>query len=192
MTNAIYFIFFIVIPVISLIYRFRKKISTGFALSGIITSFLLGLLVGGTFLQDPWEELVVYLNRNDLHNARIELKRILQDNPEYLHNITDKQLKDPEVFKEIKRDVEREYLDIAQKYINDNNNFTIQGNINCNELPEYETELGKIKNSMRLLNMAEIIGGDQSASKEKLSAVINLREKIISRSKKKCSETGSK
>lgn len=194
MTQAVYFIFFIIIPVVCLIFRFRRKISTGFAFSGILTSFLLGLLIGGTFLKDPWEELIVYLNRNDLENAKTEFRRILQDNPEYLSNVKEDRLDHPGRYRNLKRELEQEYLDIVRKYVNGDKNFPVQtgiNNINCNELQAQEKYLAKLKNAMRLLNMAEIIGRDQSALKEKLGRKIDNLEKSILRSKEKCMDNGS-
>lgn len=190
-STVIYFIFFIIIPVISIIFRIRKKINTNFLMFTLLTSFLLGMLIGGTFVIAPHEQLVEYLNNNELKKAKTELKRILQSSPDYLKNIESGMLRNPENFIKIKQEAEKEYLTIAEKYLTDNNNYSIDIYANCGRLKQEEEKLAKLKNAERILSFAELIGENQSRNREYLRNKIESGNLIIAEMMKKCGSSKS-
>ena len=113
-----YIIFLIILPVICIFYRFRKRISTGFAFAGIFSSFTLGIIFVGTFQEKPASRIVKFLNENRLNEAKKELQYILQRNPEDVRKIDTRQIESPLIFEKIKSEVREDYLKIVQSIIN--------------------------------------------------------------------------
>ena len=157
----------------------------------LLTSFLLGMLIGGTFVIAPHEQLVEYLNNNELKKAKTELKRILQSSPDYLKNIESGMLRNPDNFIKIKQETEKEYLTIAEKYLTDNNNYSIDIYANCGRLKQEEEKLAKLKNAERILSFAELIGENQTRNREYLRNKIESGNLIIAEMMKKCGSSKS-
>ena len=178
-----YIIFWGVIPVICIFFRFRKKISTGFAFAGTFTSFLLGLIIVATLQTKSVNNFVELLNSGKYDVAKHELQQILQNDADDIQKIDTDEIANPDLFIRLKKELEEKYLRIANKLIDENE---IEEHLNCENLSVNKAKMAKLEHSMRLLRMAESIGDDQSLAKENLLRRIETGNEIIAGLEKNC------
>ena len=109
-------VFWLILPLVCVYFRIKKKISTGFAFSGVLTSFILGLIFIGTFQEKPVSRFVKLMNQKAYEQAENELRYIIQQNPENIKNIDTSKILNPIKFERMKNKIEKEYLKIVEKY----------------------------------------------------------------------------
>ncbi|MDY6967492.1 MAG: hypothetical protein SVR08_02380 [Spirochaetota bacterium] len=172
-----------VIPIICIFFLFRKKISVGFSLGGILTSLLLGLIIVATLQTKNTNSFVDLLNSGKYNDAKLVLQQILQNDVDNIQKIDINEIVNPDIFERLKKELEEQYLKIANKLIDENK---IEESVNCKSLGVNKAKIAKLKHSMRLLRMAESIGDDQYLAKENLLKKINYGNDIISRLEKNC------
>lgn len=183
MTIIIQIIFWAAIPAVCIYYRVKKKINTSFAFFGIFTSFILGLILIGTFMEDPSEKFIEYMNRNKIEEARRELRIILQKNPADIKKIDKREIINLDAFRRMKAGLEREYLEIIEKSLE---RYKIDGNAECAGLDDVKKDLAGLLNAQRLLEMAESIGKERPRIDKSLSGRIARGKGIISALEEKC------
>ena len=177
-----YIIFWAILPSIIIYYRYRKKIKTGFALSGIFAVFLLGLILSASFQERPEKKFVKFMNENSFDEAKQEFRYILQKSHDNLKNIDIRMMRNSAEFERIKKSLSDEYILIAEKCLGD---FKIN-DTDCNSLFKERAKLDRMNSALRLLRMAESIGKDQSSNKEILKKKIKDGERIIHAVEERC------
>ncbi len=183
MTTFIQILFWLTIPVICIFFRIKKKINTGFTISGMFTSFVVGLVLIGTFMGDPSAKLIEYLNQDQLEEAKKEMMYVLQKNPQDIKNIDKTNIVNIEAFNKIKRELNQEYLDIVNKTIA---SYKIGEKVECKHKQKRMSEFARLENAERLLKMVESIGEEQIQLFEELGKIMKNGKQEISELEKRC------
>lgn len=123
------------------------------------------------------------MNQKAYEQAENELRYIIQQNPENIKNIDTSKILNPIKFERMKNKIEKEYLKIVEKYLN---NYELDDRIDCNALPKQKTKLAELNNALRLVNMAESIGKEQPFKQDRLKKKIKRGEAIINRIEERC------
>ena len=172
-----------IVPVLCIYYRVKKKINTSTTILLVLASFLMGLILIGTFQDEPLDKLIEYLNQDRLEEAKTELKYILQRNPGDIKKIDKTLIINLESFNRIKRELHAEYVEIAEKIIKLYKPIDVA---ECNVLLERQNEFAKLENAGRLLRMADSIGDEQTQLHENLGKIIKTERPKITRLKEQC------
>jgi len=157
-------VFYLLIPFAALFFRYKKKITTGFAAGVILSSFALGLISVATAARnDPVSAFMKEVNLKNYDEAKRRYKIIIQYGPDYLNKINEADIVDLSFFKKIKEDKAGEYIKIAKDSYE-----------SCSFENDSAKEAGldKLKHALRLLSMAESIGHPYPELKDKIEKTI--------------------
>lgn len=178
-----YIIFWILLPATAIFYRYKKRIKTGFAIGAILTSIFIGFL-GAHTLEEPAENRFVRLmNEKKYEEAEKAFAWIVQSNPEEVKKYRFNLPGDSDKFKEIKRRLERKYVGIAEKIIDQGRVRNIK---TCEGLISGRKKLKELENALRLVQMAETLGSARSGMREQLKRDIKHSKSVLNDSKDIC------
>jgi len=157
-------IFYLIIPLTALFFRYKKKITTGFAIGIALSSFALGLISIATAVRnDPVSAFMKEVNLKNYDEAKRSYKIVIQHGVDYLNKINETDIIDLSFFKKIKEDTAAEYIKIAK----DNYESCSFENDSTGE-----ANLDKLKHALKLLSMAESIGQPNPELKDKIEKKI--------------------
>jgi len=155
-------IFYLLIPLIAILFRYKKKITTGFAIGLALSSFVLGLISVATVVRnDPITAFMKEVNLKNYDEAKRSYKIVIQHGADYLKKINEADIVDLSFFEKIKEDTAAEYIKIAK------DNYE-----SCSSDSDRETGLNKLKHALKLLSMSESIGRPDNELKEKIEKKI--------------------
>jgi len=177
------FLFWGAIPLAVIYYRYKKTISTGFAVGIIISTFLLGLMSVATVKQDPIKVFMNRVNSKNYEESKKAYKIIIQYGPEYLEKIDESQILDLVFYEKIKKDIQDEYFTIASRYLNQ---FSVASNADCKELVTQQGYLHNLKHAVTLLNYSKNIGKAHDDLEKKLQVKIQDGEKVMAEMEERC------
>ncbi|MDR3237158.1 MAG: hypothetical protein LBT84_01510 [Spirochaetia bacterium] len=157
-------VFYLLIPITAIFFRYKKKITTGFALGVSFSSFALGLLSVATVVRaDPLAEFMREINHKNMNyeEAKRKYKIIVQGGPNHLEKIKTEDIIDPSVFQKIKEDTASDY----KKTAGDIYKSCALKDVTEDQLRE---NTAKLKHALKLLEMSESIGIPQNELKNKI------------------------
>ena len=179
-------VFYIVIPLAALFFRFKKKISTGFAAGIILSSFMLGLLTVATVVRvDQVDAFMREVNYKNYEEAKRSYKILIQSGPQYLEKIKYDEIIDQAFFERIKKDIASEYEDVARRYYSE---YSLAPDADCSAVSSEEEKLNNLKHAYKLLDLSNSIGIRHEDLEKKLADKITESESIHSRLKDRCSK----
>ena len=181
-------LFFAGLPCLVIYFRYKQKITTGFAVGMVLTSFLLGLISVSSFTPDLHKQLAAEINAKELDKAEHTLRLIVQGGPEEIEKIDDKGFIHPDVYRRLRLKLVNDYLGIAEKHESE---CSLHQDVSCSELTEQKSKLAKLKHALKLIGFAESIGGTDLNLKKNLSAKVADGEKVLKKLKTKCSAEGN-
>ncbi len=183
LTTFIQIAFWGIAPVLCIYFRIKKKINTSTTILLVLASFLIGLILIGTFQDEPSDMLIEYLNQDMMEEAKTELKYILQRNPGDIKKIDKSLIINLESLNRIKRELHSEYVGIAEKIIK---SYKAIDFVECGDLHKTLNEFANLENAGRLLRMADSIGDEPAQLHENLGKIIKNERPKITRLKKQC------
>ncbi|GEM_PF-1790430 len=182
MVYAAYLIFWFIIPLLCVYFRIRKKIKTGFALGMVLTSLFLGFITANTFQETIEQRFVRLVNEQKLSEAERVLQWILQKNPRDLQKIEISQILDREAFRKLKKKLADNYMRIIRTTLD-----SVEPSKNdCDDIEELRDTVARMKNSLRLLEMAEALGEKDSGMRDAVQAGIERNTEALARLEGKC------
>ena len=157
-------VFYLLIPLTALFFRYKKKVTTGFAVGITLSSLILGLIsVATTVRSDPVPLFMREVNLKNYDEAKRGYKIIIQHGPDYLNKINEADIIDLSFFEKIKKDTADEYIKIAK------DNYE---SCSFEDDSNREAGLDKLKHALKLLSMSENIGYPQPELKSKIEKKI--------------------
>ena len=157
-------IFYLCIPLTALFFRYRKKITTGFAVGVSLSSLILGLISVATVTRnDPVSVFMKEVNLKNYDEAKRSYKIIVQHGSDYLNKINEADIIDLSFFKKIKEDTAGEYIKIAK------DNYE---SCSFEDDSDKKAALDKLKHALKLLSMSESIGRPYPELKDKIEKKI--------------------
>lgn len=183
MIHVTYIFFWILLPLASIYFRLKKRISTGFAIGLVLTSFFLGYITANTFEERNEERLVRLINEKKLAEAEDVLRWIVQKNPQDINNIDSAGIQDPLLFKEMKDKLGTRYIAIVTEIMD---SHQISESSRCDDIDENRNVMAKLEHARRLLAMAESLGKDRKDREGILRERIEEGKKIITRLEADC------
>ncbi|TFH39939.1 MAG: hypothetical protein E4G96_08400 [Chrysiogenales bacterium] len=92
-------VFLVLIPAVALFFRVKRKITNGFTVGVIITSFLLGILISGSISEDPVKAFIRVINTGDEVQSKTALKRVIQLEGDAYRRIDETKITRPDLYK---------------------------------------------------------------------------------------------
>jgi hypothetical protein len=178
-----YIFFWILLPLTGVYFRLKKRISTGFAIGLVLTSFFLGYITANTFEERNEETLLRLINEEKLVEAEEVLRWIVQKNPQGIKNIDISKIDNPLLFKEMKEKLGNHYIDIVRGMMD---SYQISESPLCSKIDEYRNIVTKLEHALRLLDMAGSLGRDSKELRGSLKERMGEGRRIISRLEVDC------
>jgi len=180
-------LFLIIIPAFVIYLKLKKKISTGFTVGVILTSFVTSLIVSATVLQltydDPVENFETLINLKKTEEARKALKVIVQYGPERVSMINEDKIIYRDTYEALKKDLISEYEVIAARYMRE---YAVARTEECSELNSLKKRLAKLKHARVLYGFSESLGSRNTPLKNRLDSEIGRGENILSILESQC------
>ncbi len=177
-------VFFVgLVPAFIVYKRIKKKISTGFAVGAIITSFIIALVGVASIYEDPENIFLKEINAGNYEEAKRFYKIIIQGGPDKIAEVDETKIIYKEHLARIKKELILEYEEIAKKIYE---SVFLNEDAECFELVEQNKKLKDLKHASKLLKYSTSIGGENSVLFEKISMKIENGETIISNIEAKC------
>ena len=176
------FVFYFFIPALTIFFRFRKKIKTGFAVGIILTSFILAIFGTASISEDPFISFEKHINNKNHDEAKRSLKIIIQFGPNYVKKINENKIVYKDLYKKIKKELISEYEEIGQRYLNEYN----INDTDCSRLVKNKENLSNLNHGITLINFSESIGGKHAVLKNQLLERVNKGDIIISKLDSQC------
>lgn len=183
MLHVTYIFFWILLPLASIYFRLKKRISTGFAIGLVLTSFFLGYITANTFQERNEERLVRLLNEKKLTEAENVLMWIVQKNPQDINRIDSAGIHDPHLFREMKNKLGTRYIAIATEIMN---THRISKSSRCDDIDEHRNVMAKLEHARRLLAMAGSLGKGRKDLEDILRERIGEGKRTITRLEADC------
>ena len=176
-------LFWGLLPAVIIYYRYKKKLTTGFAIGSILTCLIFGLVSSATVEEDPVDNFMYAVNMKEYDAAKKAYKIIIQSGPDELKKIPVKDIIDAAFFKKLKSDVITEYREIASRYIK---TVEVKRVKKCDNVIAERKELHKLRHGLLLLDYAGSIGTDHDELKKQLTEKIAAAEKVMAENEKLC------
>lgn len=177
-------IFFVgIVPAFIVYKRIKKKISTGFALGSIITSFIIALVGVASIYEDPENLFFKEINSGNYEESKRLYKIIVQGGPDKIAEVDETKIIYKEHLVRIKKELILEYEEIAKRI--DESVFLNEG-AECFEFVEQNKKLKDLKHALKLLKYSTSIGGENSVLFEKIAVKVEDGETIISDIEARC------
>ena len=178
-------VFWFLIPGAVVYFRYKKKITTGFAAGLIVTSFFLGLFASATVQEartDPVDEFIAEMNDNT-GEAKKALKILVQYGPEYLEKVDETKIIYIDRFKQIKQELIVEYEEIAREYYA---TYSVDGEVDCGKYITQKNNFGYLLHAMKLIEYSESLGGKHDVFKKNLKEKIDRLRPVIDQYEEQC------
>ena len=176
-------IFLGIIPFFLVYFRFRKKISTGFAVGAFLASFIVSLIGVASVYTDPFDSFYDSINSNSYEEAKKNYRIIVQYGPDKLSKIDEDKVIYKKHYKRMRKELVTEYENIADRYLHKNDIKEIK---DCGKLFDYEKILNNLRHALRLSNYALSLGGKNEELKNIIAKRINEGEKKFSSLRDRC------
>ncbi len=176
-------LFWGILPLIIFYFRYKKKLTTGFAIGSVLTCLIFGLLSVATVKEDPVERFMHSVNMKEYDQAKRDYKILIQYGPEYLEKVDESQIIDPVFFQKVKKDVLDEYFKIATRYEKD---CRVKKIFHCKDVVTQEKNLHRLKHAETLLKYAGYIGGEDKKLSESLKKKIAVGEELMEKNRETC------
>ena len=176
-------VFWILIPAVTIFFRVKKKLKTGFAVGIMLLSFAIGLLTQATIHEDPFSQFYGAINQKNEKEATKQFKILIQYGPEHLGEIDETKIVYKSLFVKIKSNLKEEYGSIAERLYN---KYSVDPKAPCSELVANRKNHGNLKHAMRLIEFSESIGGTHDDLKEKLKSKTGIATQSLDVLEEKC------
>ncbi len=180
---ALKVLFWGVLPIAIIYARYKQKLATSFAIGSILTCLIFGLLSVATVEEDPVIKFMTSINEKDYNNSNKNFKILVQYGPEYLEKIDTNEIIDLEFFEKVKKDIIREYQEIASRY---NETEPVVKITECKNLVREERKLHKLKHAKMLLTYAGYLNYKNKKLNASLDEKIGISEKLMVENEKVC------
>ncbi len=178
-------VFLVLIPAVALFFRVKRKISNGFTVGVIITSFLLGILISGSISEDPVKAFIRVINTGDEVQSKTALKRVIQLEGDAYGRIDETKITRPDLYKKLTSGLEKEYSDIAKRHYEKSRELPEE---TCVNLRGYESAVYNLGHALRVSRYAGMLGGDQPALRDDITKTLEEAVKKLKVLREKCGE----
>ena len=177
-------VFFVgLVPFFIVYKRIKKKISTGFALGAIITSFIIALIGVASIYEDPENLFLKEINAGNYEESKRLYKIIIQGGPDKIAEVDERKIIYKEHLARIKKELILEYEEIAKRIYD---SVFLNEDAECFELVEQNKKLKDLKHAFKLAGYSASIGGENSVLSEKIEMKVEDGEMIISNLEVRC------
>lgn len=181
--NLIKVLFFIVIPAAVIVLRIKKKITTGFGVGLVLTSFILGVLGAASIQKDPVDEFMESINARKMEEARKDYQVLVQFGEDKLSEINKEKIIYIDDFRSIKREVYSDYMDIVKRYLDE---YEVENLSSCSNLSKLEDNVSKLEHAKRILEYAERVGKERPEFRKELEDRVKMGGDRLEKLKKRC------
>ena len=180
---ALKVLFWGILPAVIFYYRYKQRLTTGFAIGSVLTCLIFGLVSVATVKEDPIENFMTAVNLKKYEEAKKGYKVLIQGGPELLKKVNEKDIIDGLFFDKIKKDIVAEYYEIAERY---SRTVTVNKIESCDKKLTEEYNMHKLNHALLLLDYARSIGTDYKDLKNILKEKVAVSEKVIAENTKLC------
>jgi|GEM_PF-661128 len=181
---ALRVLFFLIIPAITIYFRFKKKISTAFVVGIIITSVIFGYMTIASVKRDPVTKFIELINQKKYSEAKSQLQIVIQFGPKKVKEIKEKNIAYIGLYNQMKGELRIYYYNLAKKY---NDKHQIKDITTCDDLKKHVEKMKFLKHAQLLTTFAESIGG-KDPIKKVITAKIATGKKIRKSYTKECKD----